>query len=321
MSIEILKTAQEWSKQGRKVALATVSDTWGSAPFPSGSQLAVDDGGHFVGSVSGGCIEGAVILEAQQSISDGKTRNLEFSVSNEDAWEVGLACGGTIRLFVQPAPTEIDDIVDASAAQRSVALTTNISTGTHQLHQASDAPEAVRRAMQDDQSRMTDDEHFTRVFNTPRRLAVVGAVHIAQELVPMARQIGFDVTVIDPREAFASPERFPEVALSTAWPDQALSDFAPDERSAVVTLTHDPKLDDPALDAALRSSCFYIGSLGSTRTQAKRVARLKEAGFDDATIARIHGPVGLDIGAKSPAEIAVSILGEIISALRNADPA
>lgn len=321
MSTEILKTAQEWTKQGRKVALATVSNTWGSAPFPAGSQLAVDDAGHFVGSVSGGCIEGAVILEAQQSISDGKIRTLEFSVTNEDAWEVGLACGGTIQLFVEPMPSELDAILDARAAQQSVALATNISTGTHRLYHASDAPESVRKAMRDDQSRMVDDEQFARVFNTPRRLAVVGAVHIAQELVPMARQIGFDVTVIDPRESFASPERFPGVALSTAWPDQALADFAPDDRAAVVTLTHDPKLDDPALDAALRSDCFYIGALGSTRTQAKRVERLKEAGFDDAEIARIHGPVGLDIGAKSPAEIAVSVLGEIISALRGAEQA
>ena len=316
MSIEILKTAQEWSKEGRGVALATVSNTWGSAPFPAGSQLAADDQGNFVGSVSGGCIEGAVILEARKSIEDGQIRNLEFSVSDEQAWEVGLACGGTIQVFVEPAPEEVGEILKADQGNRSVSLVTNLQSGEHKLYGTNDAPEIVQAAMRSDKSGPLEGDEFVRVFNRPRRLAVVGAVHIAQELVPMARQAGFDVTVIDPRQAFATPERFPDVTLSTDWPDQALEAFELDERCAVVTLTHDPKLDDPALDAALKSNCFYIGSLGSTRTQAKRVTRLTEAGFDEATIGRIHGPIGLNIGAKSPAEIAVSIIAEIVSVQR-----
>ena len=170
--------------------------------------------------------------------------------------------------------------------------------------------------MRDDRSRTLEDDQFVRVFNTPRRLAIIGAVHIAQELVPMAQRAGFDVTVIDPRQAFASEERFPGVALSHDWPDDAMRAFDPDRRSAIVTLTHDPKLDDPALDIALPSDCFYIGALGSKKTQAKRVERLLDAGFTEDQIGRIHGPVGLDIHAQSPAEIAISIMAEIIAVLR-----
>ncbi|MDX1580855.1 MAG: XdhC family protein, partial [Alphaproteobacteria bacterium] len=200
----------------------------------------------------------------------------------------------------------------------SVALMTDLKTGAHKLYSEDDAPAPVRDAMRADKSRTLSDHEFVRVFNTPRRIAVIGAVHIAQELVPMAQRAGFDITVIDPRRAFASESRFPGVSLSHDWPDDALKAFEIDRRSAVITLTHDPKLDDPALDVALRSNCFYIGALGSTRTQASRVERLKEAGFTDEQISRIHGPIGLDIGAKSPAEIAVSILAEVIAVLRGA---
>jgi xanthine dehydrogenase accessory factor len=316
MSDDILQTAKDWQDEGRQVALATVSRTWGSAPFPVGSQLAADDRGNFVGSVSGGCIEGAVITEARGAIKDGKIRNLEFSVSNEDAWEVGLACGGTINIFVEPAPAELNDVLAASDAGQSVALSTNLESGRHTLHQNDTTAPAIQKAMRDDRSQSLEEGEFVRVFNTPRRLAIIGAVHIAQELVPIAQKAGFDVTVIDPREAFASEERFPGVTLSHDWPDEAMRTFAPDRRSAIVTLTHDPKLDDPALDIALSSDCFYIGSLGSRKTQAKRVERLTEAGFTPEVIGRIHGPVGLDIRAQSPAEIAISIMAEIISVLR-----
>lgn len=316
MASDILHTVRQWQDEGRRVALATVSRTWGSAPFPVGSQLAADDQGNFVGSVSGGCIEGAVIAEARGAIDDGNIRRLEFSVSNEDAWEVGLACGGTINVFVEPAPAELNAVLDAEADGRSVALATDLESGAHTLHEADTSSDDVAKAMRDDRSKPLDDGQFVRVYNTPRRLAIIGAVHIAQELVPIAQKAGFEVTVIDPRQAFASEERFPGVALDHNWPDDAMRSFNLDRRSAVVTLTHDPKLDDPALDVALPSDCFYIGALGSKKTQAKRVARLQEAGFSDELIGRIHGPVGLDINAQSPAEIAISIMAEIVSVLR-----
>ena len=161
-------------------------------------------------------------------------------------------------------------------------------------------------------------KRFVQVFNPPLRLIVVGAVHVAQQLVPLAASAGYDVIVVDPRRAWASGERFPDVALVTEWPDEALQALALDHRTAVVTLTHDPKLDDPALAAALASPAFYIGALGSRRTQERRLERLRSQGVDTAALARIHGPVGLDIGAKSPAEIAVSILAQIIQVRRAA---
>ena len=175
--------------------------------------------------------------------------------------------------------------------------------------------EPARDALASDRSGFAED-WFLGVHNPPLRMAVIGAVHIAQALVPMARLAGYDVTVIDPREAFASPARFPDTALVHDWPDEALAAFAPDSRSAVVTLTHDPKLDDPAIEAALRAPVFYLGCLGSSRTHAKRVARLEAAGFGAAEIARIHAPIGADIGAGSPGEIAVAILAQVTERLR-----
>lgn len=177
----------------------------------------------------------------------------------------------------------------------------------------------IRGAVRSDRSVKVEAEGsawFVQVFNPPLRLIVVGAVHIAQALVPMARLAGYDPVVVDPREAFGSAARFPDTPLSHEWPDAALAAIGLDARTAVVTLTHDPKLDDPAIRAALGSEAFYIGCLGSTRTHAKRVARLREAGFDEAEIARIHAPLGLDIGARSPAEIALSALAEMTERLR-----
>ena len=179
--------------------------------------------------------------------------------------------------------------------------------------------QAVDDALRDDRSRTVDTPDgrvFVQAFNPPLRLLVVGAVHIAQALAPLAVTLGYEVTVVDPRRSFATGERFPGVRLDTDWPDEALERLAPDTRSAVVTLTHDPKLDDPALHAALRSPAFYIGCLGSTRTHARRLDRLRDAGFDDAALARIQGPLGLAIGARSPAEIALAALAQITSVLR-----
>jgi xanthine dehydrogenase accessory factor len=177
---------------------------------------------------------------------------------------------------------------------------------------------AITRAQNDDRSRMDEVDGrrlFFQVFNPARRLIVVGAAHIAQPLVPMATLAGYAVTVVDPRSAWATPERFPDVAIDARWPDEALADLKPDARTAVVTLTHDPKLDDPALIAALRSNAFYIGALGGQKTAGKRRERLAAEGFGPADFARINGPVGLDIGAITPAEIAISIMAEITEAL------
>lgn len=218
-------------------------------------------------------------------------------------------------------PETLKALLEARAARRPIVLATNLATGAERLldPRAPEADDALRQAAQNDRSGVIDTAEgkvFLHVYNPPLRMAIVGAVHIAQPLCRMAALAGYDVTVIDPREAFASEERFPGVTLLGEWPDESMATFAPDRRSAVVTLTHDPKLDDPALAVALRSDAFYIGALGSTRTHAKRLARLREEGFTDEEMARIHGPAGLSIGAKSPAEIAVSILAQITERLR-----
>jgi xanthine dehydrogenase accessory factor len=183
----------------------------------------------------------------------------------------------------------------------------------------SDVSEAIATALRRDESMTVDSSRgraFLQVFNPPLRLIVIGAVHIAQALAPMASLAGYQVTVVDPRRAFATDSRFPDVAMTQDWPDQAMLALAPDRRTAVVALTHDPKLDDAGLDVALRSEAFYIAALGSRRTHAGRLERLKELGHDEATLARIHGPAGLDIGAISPAEIAIAVMAEMTTALR-----
>ena len=190
--------------------------------------------------------------------------------------------------------------------------------GSGDIEVTQEIKKAAERAQNEDRGRMLELEGrriFIQVFNPPRRLIIVGAVHISQPLVPIARLAGYAVTVIDPRGAWATPERFPDVDIDSRWPDEALENLKPDSRTAVVTLTHDPKLDDPALDVALRSNAFYIGALGGRKTAGKRRERLTEAGFGPDDFARIRGPVGLDIGAVSPAEIAGSIVGQITETL------
>ncbi|MDQ2088377.1 XdhC family protein [Marimonas arenosa] len=308
--------ALDWHGAGRKVALATVVQTWGSAPRRVGSQLVISGDGAIEGSVSGGCVEGDVVLEALEAIEDGKPRMLEYGVSDGDAFAVGLACGGTIRVMVEPIgpvlPLDLlQELVAARAAREKVAV----------VSPPGDGPRRLVRAGFDDRFRMDrsgfeEDGSFVTVHNPPLRMLIVGAVHIAQALVPMARLAGFDPLLVEPRPAFGSPERFPGETILDDWPDEGVRALGLDARTALVLLTHDPKLDDPALMEALRSEVFYVGALGSTRTHAKRVDRLTAAGFSEAEIAKIHGPVGLDIGAASPAEIALSILAEAVKVLR-----
>ena len=313
----IPEQALAWHAAGVGAVLATVTQTWGSAPRRVGSQLAISGAGEIAGSVSGGCVEGAVIVEALEALEAGAARALEFGVSDDDAFAVGLACGGTIRVYVEPVGAVLPEpllraLVDARAARAPVAYVVDTDTGDRRL----DRQGHTERFRMDRSGYEEDGATFVAVHNPPLRLIVVGAVHIAQALVPMARMAGYDPAIVDPRETFASAARFPGERLLHDWPDEAVTALGLDTRTALVLLTHDPKLDDPALVQALRSGCFYIGALGSTRTHSKRVARLTEAGFSPDQIGRIHGPVGLDIGAASPAEIAVSVLAEMTRVLR-----
>jgi xanthine dehydrogenase accessory factor len=314
---QIPEIALAWHGDGLGAALATVIETWGSAPRPAGSQLAISGGGEIAGSVSGGCVEGAVVAEALEALKDGLPRVLTYGVSDDDAFAVGLACGGTIRVLVEPIGAAmpepmLSDIVSARAERQAIAYGVTLEGWTRRLLAPADLPDRFRS----DRSGIEDSGEFVALFNPPLRMLIIGAVHIAQALVPMARLAGYDPVIIDPREAFATEDRFPGTTISHDWPDEALSAHGLDARTAVVTLTHDPKLDDPAILTALNSDAFYLGCLGSTRTHAKRLDRLRDTGLDEATMARIHAPVGLDIGARSPAEIAVSVLAQVTKVLR-----
>ncbi|WP_336097272.1 XdhC family protein [Roseovarius sp. CH_XMU1461] len=312
---DIPEQALAWFREGRGAALATVVETWGSAPRRVGSQLAISGAGEIAGSVSGGCVEGAVVAEALDAIERGSSATLTFGVSDDDAFAVGLGCGGTIRVMVEPLGSVLSEalmaeLVAARAAQEPVAV---ISGGDRPAEITREGFEARFRQ---DLSGFEADGRFVTIHNPSLRLIVVGAVHIAQALVPMARIAGYDVVIVDPRESFASAARFPGERLVDDWPDEALAALGIDARTAVVVLSHDPKIDDPALMAALRSEAYYIGALGSTRSRDKRAVRLGLLGASAEEIARIQGPVGLDIGAATPAEIAVSTLAEMIAVLR-----
>ncbi|EKE75534.1 XdhC family protein [Oceanibaculum indicum] len=225
-------------------------------------------------------------------------------------------------------PAILKRLLEERAAKRPVALVTRIEGGQQAVVTPQEALGAleldaaplaeIRRSLAEDRSGMIEGGYFVHVHNPPLRLILVGAVHIAQALAPMAAIAGYQVVIVDPRRAFATDERFPGITLDDRWPDEALEDLQPNRRTAVVTLTHDPKLDDPALMVALKSDAFYIGCLGSRKTHAKRLERLTEAGFGEADFQRIHGPLGLDIGAITPAEIAISALAEITQVLRRA---
>ena len=313
---DIPETALDWHGAGRGVALATVTSTWGSALRPVGAQMVIADDREIAGSVSGGCVEAAVIAESLAAINDGAPRMMEFGVTNDEAFAVGLACGGEIKVMIEPVgavmpPDLLADLVAARAKRRAVAYVVNPQAQTRKLAALGDYPERFRR----DKSGFEGND-LVIVHNPPLKMIVVGAVHIAQPLLAMARLAEFDTLLIDPRAAFGSGARFPNETIIEEWPDAALTNLTLDARTAIITLSHEPKIDDLAIAVALGSEVFYLGCLGSVRTHAKRVERLQQAGFGPNDIARIHGPVGLGIGAKTPAEIAIAIMAQIVKVLR-----
>jgi xanthine dehydrogenase accessory factor len=311
---EILRQAEVWRRAGRGVAVATVVETLGSAPRPVGCHLVVEESGLFCGSVSAGCVEGDVIAAALDAIDDGAPRFLEFGVAEETAWRAGLSCGG--RIVVHVARLDEHDLtllprVNAEiAVRRACALVTPLDGGE------------ARLLLQDEMAKRMScgvvvqegNRLFVNVYRPGPRLIIIGAVHVAQALAPMARLAGFDVVVVDPRGAYAAEARFPNARLDLRWPDEALPAIGLDPFTAIAVLTHDPKIDDPALRLALESDCFYVGALGSRATHARRVERLKASGVAPYALERLRAPIGLDIAAVRPAEIAVSILAELILA-------
>ena len=334
-----LAQAARWLAAGHPVALATVIATWGSAPRGIGSHLAVRADGLFAGSVSGGCVEGDVVAAAQALLAKNEAvRMLAFGVADETAWRAGLACGGRIQILVENISRRHAFLAPLLAAARArkkawrlVALDDGADCwGAEQgspqgpLAERAAAATLVPPPETASGSRLVtwgERPAFLRVYEPARRLVITGAAHIAAYLARFAGDLGYRVTVIDPRGAFLDAFRahmpdHPAVTAIEDWPDEVFLRHPLDAWSALVTLTHDPKIDDVALHAALATPAFYIGALGSRRTQAARLARLAARGWSRRDLARIHGPVGLAIGAKGPAEIAVSILAEIIAAAR-----
>jgi len=297
----LLEKAGEW--HGRPMALATVVSTWGSAPRPRGSHLLVHEDGRFEGSVSGGCVEADVLATAAAIIAGAPAVVRHYGVSNDMAWEVGLPCGGEISVLVQPVgerglpESAFDALAEARQHGRGFAISTDLATG---LSVAGER-----------------EGQFVNRYGPPRRLLIVGAVQIAQALAGIARTLGLRPTIIDPRGRFLTEERFPDAELDDRWPDEAVASRKPDSATAVVVLSHDPKIDDPALLAALAAPTGYVAALGSRKNHAARLERLRAAGADPRALSRIQGPAGLNIGAVGPAEIALSIAAAMIVAFND----
>ncbi|HWI83299.1 XdhC family protein [Ramlibacter sp.] len=304
LDLRVLTDALAWRRAGQPVTLVTVVDTWGSAPRPPGALLAVRGDGVVSGSVSGGCVEDDLIARVKAGERSRLPSMIAYGVSKDEAARFGLPCGGTLRLVQEPLNDTgwVEELLARTASHELVARTLTLATGQVQLARA------TREArMQFDGSKLTT------LFGPRWRLLLVGAGQLSQAVAQMAQLLDFEVLVCDPREEYATTLNVPGALRVCGMPDDAVRDLQPDAHTAIVALTHDPKLDDMALLEALRSAAFYVGALGSARNQAKRKERLAEHfGLTEAELARLHGPVGLRIGAKTPAEIAVSVLAQII---------
>ena len=296
----VLVAARHW--KGEPMALATVVSTWGSAPRPRGSHMLVHADGRFEGSVSGGCVEADIMAAAADVIAGAPFQIKRYGVADAAAWEVGLPCGGEIAVMVQPVSAagfdpELFDRIDAARdTGEALTVVTDLKTG------------------HSDARPVETGEVFLNRYDPARRLLIIGAVQIAQSLAQLARTLGIDTVVIDPRARFLTDERFPGVTLDDRWPDEAIAAWRPGPATAVVTLSHDTKIDDPALIAALASPAGYVGALGSRKSHAARRERLAAAGVGAENLDRIDAPVGLDIGAIGPSEIALSIAAAMVGA-------
>jgi xanthine dehydrogenase accessory factor len=300
---EVLEELNEWTSSGEDIALATVVDTWGSSPRPIGSKMLVTRSGKMAGSVSNGCIEGAVFEEAQKVLKSGEPKLAAFGVSDDVAFEVGLACGGHIEVYVQPLQGVHKQLIEMLNHNEPATLRTNMASGETELIQgAASSTELAKR----------DGDLFVEPFRRPAHLVIIGAIHIAIPLHRLAKLMGYRVTVIDARKKFATKDRFPEAdELIVAWPDEAMKKVKIDNSTFVVVLTHDPKFDLPALRSVLKEDAGYIGAIGSRKTNQNRFDALRAEGFTEEQLARVHGPIGLDLGGRGAEETALGILAEI----------
>ena len=346
---EVLEALQAWRAEGVGVGRAVVVRTFGSAPRPEGAVLLYADDGRIAGSVSGGCVEGAAAEEIERARRTGRSRVIRYGISDEQAWDVGLACGGTIDVLIEPA---VNDDVIRAATERGRAVVTPLpadappaESGFHEPGEGArpsspivvaddgriEGPledpateDDLRNAALDALNRGTsrtvelgDRSLFVETFPVPPRLVVVGAVEVARSLVRLARELGYETVVIDGRAAFASEERFPKGSVDSlvvGWPDEVADEIGLGPSDAVAVLTHDVKFDEPAIVEALRRGCRYVGAVGSRKTQADRRARLREAGVGEDELGRLRGPIGLDLGGRAPAETALAIMAEVVAA-------
>jgi xanthine dehydrogenase accessory factor len=341
---DILPDLDRWHTQNHPIALATVIQTWGSAPRGVGAKMALTASGEMAGSVSGGCVEGAVMQAGLDVLKTSQPQLLHFGVADETAWEVGLACGGTIEVFVQTLDPKFYDALHAALNEDRPAASVTLIRGPKDFlgrqiflrdddqHIGSLGDRLDETALAEARAALTEGksrrftvpeseaepiEFFIEVLLPAPTLIVIGGVHIALALVTLAKTLDYRTVVVDPRKAFGSEARFPTSRvdrLVQSWPDEALTEIGLTRSTAVATLTHDPKLDDPALKIALPSPAFYVGALGSRQTQARRRERLLAQGLSETHVARLRGPIGLNLGARTPEEIALSIIAEVVAA-------
>ncbi len=311
---DIITPTFNWLMKKNKVAIATVVSTWGSAPRQIGGQMVINNNGEIIGSVSGGCVENSVISEALESIKDGKHRIKDYGITNDLAWEVGLACGGNLKILIQPLEDN-DKIIYAIKKnidnRKQIIIKNDCITGKREIIQNIEGGQKKTSFLDKNQN------IFYHIIEPKPRLFIVGGVHLSQSLSSLANICEYDVTIIDPRDYFANKQRFPNDKIINEWPDIALEKFNLNSSDSIVTLTHDPKIDDLALKLALDSKIGYIGSLGSKKTHEARIKRLLAEGVSIEKINQIHSPIGLNISSKTPQEIAISIMAEITQVRRS----
>jgi xanthine dehydrogenase accessory factor len=310
---DVLEDVRAWLAAGDRVALATVVSTWGSAPRPAGSRMAISASGKIAGSVSGGCLEGEVFEQAQSVLKGSPPQLFHYGVSDDLAWTVGLSCGGEVDILVEPLADVHRELMAAIEAERPVVLetATGDKAGARSLRPGTD-PDVQKLLERETPERR--DGLFLEPFPRPPELLIFGGSHVAIPLTRLATALGYRVTIVDARSKFADPERFPGAhKVVHAWPDEVLSGMPMDASSYVVILTHDPKFDDPTIRAALAGQPRYIGAIGSRKTHRDRVARLVAAGITPAELERVHAPIGLDLGAQTAEETALAILSEMVA--------
>lgn len=337
---DILADLKDWQRDGVSIALATVIQTWGSSPRRAGAKMALASDGRISGSVSGGCVESAVIEAGIESLKTNRPQLLHFGVSDETAWGVGLACGGSIDVFVKPLENNFFEELCSVIEKKEHAVSVTVmrgpdeilghellihengrvtgSLGNGWIEKVLDLASGVfLRGISQRFALSEEIEVFLDVIRPSPTLIVVGGVHIAVALTSLAKTLGYRTVIIDPRSVWGNEERFPHVdRLIQSWPDDAFEQITMTRSTAIAVLTHDPKLDDPALKIALNGPAFYVGALGSKSTHAKRCERLLNDGISETQLSRLHAPIGLDIGAQSPEEIALAIMAEVVEAHR-----